>query len=147
MLFGGDGSSSLNDTWTFDGTSWSQLSLPQSPPGRYRFAMAYDARRARVVVWGGYGTSDANVWELGPTTWEIAAVAPGPARRGDPMVAYDPVHGHLTMFGGYAVSPDNGTWSYDAAGWHQLGRYAGFAQVRELYAAPTDLFRMFVFGG
>ena len=32
-------------------------------------------------------------------------------------------------------------------GWHQLGRYAGFAQVRELYAAPTDLFRMYAFGG
>jgi hypothetical protein len=29
--------------------------------------------------------------------------------------------------------------------WHSLGREAGFAQVRELFVAPTDLFRMYCF--
>jgi SAM-dependent methyltransferase len=29
--------------------------------------------------------------------------------------------------------------------WHSLGRQAGFSQVRELFVAPTDLFRMYCF--
>jgi hypothetical protein len=29
--------------------------------------------------------------------------------------------------------------------WHSLGREAGFAQVRELFVAPTDFFRMYCF--
>ena len=31
------------------------------------------------------------------------------------------------------------------ASWHRLGREAGFAGVKEVYAAPTDLFRMYCF--
>ena len=32
-----------------------------------------------------------------------------------------------------------------ASQWHSLGREAGFGKVRELFAAPTDLFRMYCF--
>ena len=28
------------------------------------------------------------------------------------------------------------------AGWHELGRGAGFGEVEELYVCPTDLFRL-----
>ena len=31
------------------------------------------------------------------------------------------------------------------ATWHALGREAGFARVRELFAAPSDLFRLYCF--
>jgi SAM-dependent methyltransferase len=31
------------------------------------------------------------------------------------------------------------------ASWHRLGREAGFASVKEVFAAPTDLFRMYCF--
>jgi hypothetical protein len=27
--------------------------------------------------------------------------------------------------------------------WHELGHAAGFREVRELFVAPTDLFRMY----
>ena len=30
--------------------------------------------------------------------------------------------------------------------WHELGRTAGFAMTRELFVAPSDLFRMYRFG-
>jgi SAM-dependent methyltransferase len=33
-----------------------------------------------------------------------------------------------------------------SAVWHDLGRAAGFAPVRELYVSPTDLFRVYAFG-
>jgi SAM-dependent methyltransferase len=31
------------------------------------------------------------------------------------------------------------------AGWHSLGRDAGFQEVREIFVAPTNLFRMYLF--
>jgi Methyltransferase domain len=33
-----------------------------------------------------------------------------------------------------------------ASGWHELGRHAGFATVREVFIAPSDLLRMYRFG-
>ena len=29
--------------------------------------------------------------------------------------------------------------------WHELGHEAGFSIVREVFASPTDLFRMYIF--
>ena len=32
-----------------------------------------------------------------------------------------------------------------ASGWHELGWASGFNRVRELFRAPTDLFRLYAF--
>jgi hypothetical protein len=42
VLFGGtsQGSGALNDTWTFDGTSWTQLPVSNRPPAGFDAAMA-----------------------------------------------------------------------------------------------------------
>lgn len=32
-----------------------------------------------------------------------------------------------------------------ASAWHELGRAAGFSQIREIFIAPTDLFRLYRF--
>src|SRR5437879_4793138 len=43
IMFGGfDGTGYLNDTWTFDGTSWSRVQTSVSPPARAASQMAYD---------------------------------------------------------------------------------------------------------
>jgi SAM-dependent methyltransferase len=34
-----------------------------------------------------------------------------------------------------------------ASGWRELGRAAGFGAVRQLFASPNDLFRLYVFQG
>jgi hypothetical protein len=44
----------FSDTWTWDGTSWTQMSDVNTPSGtRQALGMAYDAARANVVVFGG----------------------------------------------------------------------------------------------
>jgi hypothetical protein len=76
VLFGGDhflpydlGES--NDTWEWDGTQWSLDAPAAAPAVRSGQAMAYDANRDRVVVFGGWNaaTSPATIygdtWELG----------------------------------------------------------------------------------
>ncbi len=65
VLFGGlsseivDGSSviekRLNDTWEWDGVLWREVTL-DGPNSRYRHAMAYDADRDTVVLFGGIGS-------------------------------------------------------------------------------------------
>jgi hypothetical protein len=43
----------LDDTWTWDGSTWTRQAPPYRPSNRYRHAMAYDAGRRQVVLFGG----------------------------------------------------------------------------------------------
>ncbi len=52
-----------NGTWSWDGTSWSTLSLPTSPPGRDGAAMAFDpdlGSSGEMVLFGGYNGNAVN---------------------------------------------------------------------------------------
>ncbi len=61
VLFGGIDSSVLsssfptysNETWTWDGSTWTKQSPANNPPARCCFGMAYDAARGQVVIFGG----------------------------------------------------------------------------------------------
>ena len=54
VLFGGDGSSGdLGDTWTWNGTTWTEQTPATSPPARESATMAYDAATGTVVLFGG----------------------------------------------------------------------------------------------
>ena len=45
----------FGDTWTWDGTTWTQEPPATSPSARSDMGMAYDQARGEVVVFGGYG--------------------------------------------------------------------------------------------
>jgi hypothetical protein len=78
LLFGGDtgnpsaGQWTLSDeTWTWNGAAWQKLQPAASPSPRMAHALAYDADRRRVVLFGGQ-TADATVeetWEWDGQTW------------------------------------------------------------------------------
>jgi cysteine-rich repeat protein len=53
VLFGGYDGTYRNDTWEWDGSTWTLLSSQTSPPPRTGHAMAYDATRGRIVLFGG----------------------------------------------------------------------------------------------
>ena len=42
-----------NDTWTYDGTTWTRQSPTTSPRGRINAAMAYDPTIGQLVLFGG----------------------------------------------------------------------------------------------
>jgi hypothetical protein len=70
LLFGGievEGSTAipLSDTWLWDGTTWTEISMT-GPAGRGHQAMAYDAARDKVVLFGGAGEAGV-LWD---DTWE-----------------------------------------------------------------------------
>lgn len=82
LLFGGarqgaTGILGVNDTWTFDGRSWSQRRVRVAPPPRSGASAAYDPTRHRVVVFGGiaggYGMASLNdTWTWDGTAWSMA---------------------------------------------------------------------------
>ena len=57
VLFGGGrgGDHYLGDTWTWDGTTWTQQHPAARPPGRNSASMAYDAATGTAVLFGGLG--------------------------------------------------------------------------------------------
>jgi hypothetical protein len=54
FLGGFGGTDYLNDTWTFDGTTWSRIDTPIAPSARVNMQMAYDRRSHQVVLFGGF---------------------------------------------------------------------------------------------
>jgi hypothetical protein len=53
LVGGANGSNNFFDTWVWDGTNWTQESPASSPSLRNLPAIAYDAARAQVVLFGG----------------------------------------------------------------------------------------------
>jgi hypothetical protein len=68
VLFGGQGNATYNDTWTWNGTTWT-LQMPSvAPPIRLQLAIAYDGGHGQVVIFGGnnyfqYTNNDTWVWQ------------------------------------------------------------------------------------
>ena len=85
VLFGGASAAAnpAEDTWEYDGTTWTQLNVVPRPPARSAHAMAFDAARGRVVLNGGYeGTSNwlDDTWEWDGSSWtEITTATSMPA--------------------------------------------------------------------
>jgi hypothetical protein len=142
VLFGGSvepretcdvaGTHICSDTWEWDGYAWADVSPATSPPGRSGHAMAYDAARGRVVLFGGRGhsrgacgssgTSCADTWEWDGTTWSERTPAAGPSARSDTALTYDAVRGRIVLFGGgvfdgFSPIRYRDTWEWDGKAW------------------------------
>jgi hypothetical protein len=70
VLFGGEAgldAQLVNDTWTWNGTTWTQQHPATSPPARALTAMAYDAATSTAVLFGGLSNlgNFADTWTWG----------------------------------------------------------------------------------
>jgi hypothetical protein len=119
VMFGGEGTTwpPFDETWLFDGSSWSQG--PAAPPalqGRVGAGMVYDPDIERLVLYGGSGvTVDRDTWLFDGTQWSPGPDAPREmAPRAWFGMAYDPVQHGVMVAGG-----DGGTdtWYFDGSSW------------------------------
>lgn len=140
VLFGGAAAQSgtlivRQDTWTWDGTLWTQRFPFSFPTIRAGHAMAYDSVRQRVVLFGGTtaGLLDTanrppeffygDTWEWDGTAWvERTPQGTTPVARHEHALAYDPVARVTYLFGGLDASgiPLNDLWTWDGSRWTQL---------------------------
>src|SRR5262249_20094684 len=126
VLFGGYDGAYLNETWTWDGTTWTQQHPATSPPVRDTFPMAFDSATQTTVLSGGYSISVGihnDTWTWDGTNWRQQHPSSSPSARGSGrQMAYDAASGQLILFGG--GNPNGAfygdTWEWSGTNWIQL---------------------------
>ncbi len=117
LLFGGyTGSSTLGDTWTFQGGQWKNItsSLSLSPPPRSAAAMFWDPALQSIILFGGNGASNdiGDTWAFHGGQWSEISASGGPSSRDGAMFAPPMGSGPAILFGGES----NGTYESDTWG-------------------------------
>jgi putative cell wall-binding protein len=99
------------DTWTFDGTTWTQRETPNPVTGGVDYnTMTYDPAYGQVMTFGGREittTTDARVtnpWSWDGSTWHQVTLSPAPGARVLAASAYDDATGQLVLFGGASTT-------------------------------------------
>jgi len=113
----------MNDTWTWNGTTWTQLSPAASPSVRYLFAMAYDSAHNQTVVFGGVNLVGylGDTWVFDGTNWTQKFPVHTPAQRGSAAMAFDATNQNIVMFGGVnAAGALDDTWVWNGTDWTQM---------------------------
>ncbi len=99
----------LADTWAYDyeSNTWTNLQPANSPPPHHFHDMVYHAAGDRIVMFGGYETSDFvsyrnDTWAYDANTnnWTELHPATPPSPRSYAMMAYEAKTQKIVMFGG-----------------------------------------------
>jgi len=126
-----------------------------SPTAGEDMALAYDAARHRLLLYGGKGDDDVNrneLWsfDLAAGRWQqIRADGPQPPPREDHSLVVDTANDQLVLFGGEDGDTSPATWTFDlrASRWQEITHRS--APALESHSAIYDPRgkRMVVFGG
>lgn len=132
LLFGGNLGSSVmsQETWSFDGTAWTDLTPTSGPlpTGRDWHAACWDATNQNLVVFGGRDGSNLDLgdtWTFNTVTgqWTQHTTLPAPSPRRWASMDYDPLRQQVVLYGGYdnlGQVFSNETWAWNGGGWSLL---------------------------
>jgi hypothetical protein len=156
LLFGGSSkigtaSGYFSDTWTWNGSTWTQLHPATSPPARHNAAMIYDATGQDVVLFGGYdGQYLGDTWTWNGSTWTQQDTPAAPAPRDTGSFAYDTATGTGILYGGFnGVTSFADTWTWTGGTWTQLSTTASPGRVQAGWQMADDAAtgQVLLFGG
>jgi hypothetical protein len=134
VLFAGS-PNDRNDTWTWNGTTWTQVddggapgcstTCPDSPSARRDPSMAFDPATGQMVLFGGFDQAApaflGDTWSWNGSAWVQLSPAGTPSPRLDASMAYDPATGQLLLFGGYGTDGYLAdTWVWNGSTWSEL---------------------------
>jgi len=125
LLFGGtNGGTWFNETWSWTGTTWTEITPTTVPPVRAGASLAYDGAsgQGNLILFGGYnGTSYLqDTWTCSGTNWVSLSPATKPPVREEASFGYDTATSQLILFGGYNGSDLADTWSWTGTNWSAL---------------------------
>jgi hypothetical protein len=153
LLFGGTSTTGQKaDTWSWDGTQWTQLNPSTVPLARSGHAMAYDAQAREIVLFGGIGGGSwlDDTWVWNGTNWIEKTPQTKPSARNNHQMAYEPQLGKVMLFGGHVgfVGDINDTWVWNGSNWEELAS-ADKPAANQNHAMATDYTRrqIVLFGG
>jgi cysteine-rich repeat protein len=141
-------SGSTNETWEFDGATWSRRVTAHSPPPRQSPNMVYDPVRNKVVMFGGCyinwafndfefrngrypweedATARNDTWEYDGVDWSQVVTPNAPSQRCAAGITFDTFRNKVILYGGRNSEPAEGTftqwfsdtWEYDGINWTQ----------------------------
>lgn len=128
---------------------WAKVA-DSGPNPRYQHAMAYDATRQRVVLFGGQDSSGqyyGDTWEWDGTSWSKRSDI-GPSPRNGAAMVYDAARNKCVLEGG--GSPITGvvgdTWEWDGTAWTNHPG-TGPATGYQAMAYDSTRQRVVLFGG
>lgn len=131
LMFGGDTfgfpSGASNQTWSYDGSTWTQRTPAVSPPASVGVHLVYDSNRGVFVTYGSLntslfgGASADRTWEYDGTNWTQVFPVHTPGGLGLYGMTFDSLRNKVVLYGGM---PDNffpidvaDTWEYDGTDW------------------------------
>ena len=123
----------IADTWTWNGSIWTEQHPATSPPGGQSGCAAYDAQTEQFIMYGGYapfstgpGSPSNETWQWTNGNWTQLTSASTPP-PGFCAMTYDPVRKVLVMLVTEiftaASAADNGannvleTWTWNGSSW------------------------------
>lgn len=130
VLFGGMAVSAgqtpavVADTWTWDGTNWTQMHPTISPSARSQASMTYDEAHKQVVLFGGFSGNSvmSDTWTWDETNWTQQHPRTNPVARAGASLVYDSFAQQLVLFAGVAdpkVGDLHDMWQWDGNDWKQ----------------------------
>jgi len=163
VLFGGslleNSTLLLNDTWLWNGTEWQNASPATSPSARFHHTAAYDRKKSKGLLFGGFSRANSpstvlgDTWSWNGVTWKLETPVTSPSARANHTVTYDAAAENIVLFGGQdeAGAPLGDLWLWDAnaAAWTQANPAGASPAPRHSHAAAYDPQRkeMVLFGG
>ncbi|MFO1077210.1 MAG: kelch repeat-containing protein [Planctomycetota bacterium] len=124
VLFGGLDVSYLplyamyDQTWRWNGQSWTQAMPAHAPSPRYGHAMV--ATGGTILLFGGVATTGlaGDTWRYDGVDWTELQPIASPSPRTRPALAYDATRQRAVLFGGLVQStPMADTWEWDGQNW------------------------------
>jgi hypothetical protein len=158
VLFGGgvtpSGSPVLDDTWEWNGSTWTQYAPSIRPPARWGCFLAAEWISGNVVLWGGgvgaQGQLFNDTWTWNGAVWQQLAPTVQPTARRHGAAAFDVQRGLIVTWSGLVLpaAGDTSTWVWNGSDWRRDPRPVT-PPGRWSSAAAYDLLRgrTVVFGG
>ena len=128
----GSGSSAAEETWTWDGQTWTQQAPSSSPGPLSDASMAFDPTSGDLILFGGFdpisvpAVMDSTTWAWNGSTWSQLEPSASPPALADGSFAYDPQLGEDLLFGGLPCLQDqciqgsDASWAWNGTDWTEL---------------------------
>jgi len=129
VAFGGYDNADIrqNDTWVWSSAArtWSRRAPATAPTARAHHAMAFDAARNEIILFGGDSAgfvrhNDTWVWNGATSTWTQRTPALSPSPRSSALMVFDSSRGLVVLFGGETDTDrlnDAWVWNGTTASW------------------------------
>ena len=143
----------VNETWLFDGTTWTQATSRNAPSPRTATAMVYDAVDRRIILFGGWDGShrlgDTWAWDGKRGKWIKERPRTTPRPVSGAMAFQDPITGQADLVGGFdGQFYHNTTYRWNGRGWDVVATTSDpWARAEAICTLNPALKQVVMFGG